>query len=611
MNQLRPVCSRDLTFGIKVRSKLLIRIAAMYARWYSQSVRVDSFFKKLREEKMGFDVKFKNVGIWVGGVVGVVGLLFALLAFGIASGVNENNPNKKPVNPTGLITIAGMGFGLCLASGVTTWIIVSSGNRKLRKRMFAFADAIEKYDITSCGNQQLEEDYGIPLFHSVELPECPGKRLWAWLCGKWNKDEFAWVQGGQLIDPILGTLGDNALLNTGMRILGGRHASRDNRLRQAGFDAIVFSEELNLPDIVLGHRKVFETGYTRQEVQEYANPLPGIPATALGIWGGASDSNGAEGVYGALADIVNSRKCLIQVINGRAVIFLNSFLGWESDLVGSLQDVERELEFAHTIFRRLKFVSQVSDPNAQKPNDQIVDELFKSHGNFRPHWGKLIGGACLSLFGVLGLLGLANQTVLAPIEKPVIVAAKQIDAKVVKRGFTRGPDNPDGSKGSTARAWISYSYNQYGETFKMKEYLSEDYIDINAAKKMALDYSEGMQIKTWIDPSDPDTCALKESNIQVKPAPTRKKKLAGTELVSMSIFALAFLVMGLVLSVWGVIAGRHKVVIPEALQEGTSSRDLASRTTDAAKPETDSDDGSLAGLSSAKFYSQQPTGMLD
>lgn len=581
-------------------------MAAMYNRWYSQSVRVEPLFSKLRPGTTGFDVKFKNVGMWVAFVVAIVGLLFAFLT----SGLSEGHPNNKP-NPDGMATLVGMGIGLCLFSGVATWVIASAGNRKLRKRILAFDDAIEKHDIKSCGNQPLNEDYGIPLFHSIELPECPGKRLWAWLCGSWKEDEFTWLQGGQLIDPVLGTLGDNDLLNTGIRILGGRHASRENRLRQAGFDAIVFSEELHLPDIVLGHRQVYETGYTRREVKEHSNPLPGMPASILGLWGAASDSRGAAGVYGALADVVNSRKCLIQVINGRVVVFLNSFLGWESDLVASLKDVERELDFAHTIFKRLKFVSQATDPNTKTPNHQEVDEIFKSHGSFRPHWGKVIGGVCLSLFGGLGLLGLAKQTVFAPQDQPVAtVAAKQIDATVTKRGFTRGPNNPDGSKGSTARPWISYSYNQYGESFKTKEFLSEDYIDIREAKKMALAYSEGMAIKTWVDPTEPASSALEESLVELQPLPSNRKKLAGAELASMVTFALVFVVSGLALTLWGILAGRHKVVVPEFVEQ-TQESTTQDIVPEASSVEEISASESVSGLTSAKFFAQQPTGMLD
>ena len=586
----------------------------MYTRWYASSVKVDSLFRLLRKGETGFDVKFTNVAAWVASVVAIIGFLFALLVFGILSDSNEKNPNKKP-NPNGMTTIVGMGLGLCLFGGAATWWIVASGNRLRRRRIIAFEDAIQKHNIQSCGNKLLDDDYGVPLFHSVELAECPGKRLWAWVCGYWKKDEFAWVQGGQLIDPILGKMGENDALNFGLRVLGGRHANRENRLRQAGFDAVVFSEELNLPDILLGHRQVHETGYSRAAVKEYANPLPGLPSTLTGLWGATSDVNGATGVYGALADVVNARKCLIQVINGRVVVFLNSFLGWDSDLVGSLKDVERELDFAHTVFQRLRLVAESSDPNKSTPNAELVNEVFKSHGSFRPKWGKVVGGACLSLFGGLGLLGVLNMALQQPGNAaPQKVAAMEVEANVVKRGITRGPDNPDGSKGSTARPWLSYKYTVYGEAFKTKEKLCENYIARKEAKKMALGYDEGMKITAWVDPGDPSKSALKEDQIQAFSVPTKTKNIPqGSELVPMILFGLVMLSGGLFLTVLGLIQGRHKVVVPDFETASKNpldevEKDIENSQTKEAAPSLV---GSTSGLSSAKYFTQQTSGLLD
>ena len=580
----------------------------MYTRWYSQSVQVEPLFRKLRKGCQGFDVQFGNVTAWVGGVVGIIAALYLTLVFFIISAGNENNPHKKPPNPNGIAVITGIGFTLCAVGGGMTWLIISGGNRRKRKRILAFDDAINKYDIKSCGNELLEGDYGIPLFHTVELEECPGKRLWAWLCGNWKDDEFAWLQGGHLVDPLLRTLGDNEVLNLGLRVLGGRQASRVNRLRQAGFDVVVFSEELNLPDIILGHHQIYETSYTRKAVQEYAQPLPGIPATSFTLWGASSDHRGTSGIYGALADLLNSRHCLIQVIGGRVVVFLNCFIGWDSELVSSLKDVERELDFAHTVFQRLKLVSQAADPNVAATLDtKVVSQAFKPKGQFRPKVGVIIAGMCLAMFGGLGLLGAVKlQQKMAEENSIENIKFEEIDAKVVKRGFTRGKENPDGSKSDKARPWIAYSYKFYGESFKTKEKLCDEFMKAADAKKMALAYKKGKTIKVWVDPANPDSSALDAKVLENRP---RKPLRAEPEqdLSGMLVFGSFILLAGLGLIAFGFLSGRAKVVVPEIANLATAAKNTGLPTDTASNAES----SAVGQLASAQYFKQQPTGILD
>ena len=579
----------------------------MYTRWYSQSVQAEPLFRKLRKGCQGFDVQFDNVTAWVGGVVGIIAALYLTLVFVVISAGNEDNPNrKKPNNPNGMAVVAGIGFALCAVGGCATWLIISGGNRRKRKRVLAFDDAINKYDIQSCGKELLEGDYGIPLFHTVELEECPGKRLWAWLCGKWKDDEFAWLQGGHLVDPLLRTLGDNEVLNLGLRVLGGRQASRVNRLRQAGFDVVVFSEELNLPDILLGHHQIFETSYSRKAVQEYAQPLPGIPASFT-IWGATSDQRGTSGVYGALADLVNSRHCLIQVIGGRVVVFLNCFIGWESELVGSLKDVERELDFAHTIFQRLKLVSQAADPNCSTTLDaKVVSQAFKPKAQFRPKVGTIIAGMCLAMFGGLGLLGAVKlQQKMAEENSVENIEFEEIEAQVVKRGITRGKENADGTKSKKARPWIAYSYKVYGESFKTKEKLCDEFLNASDAKKMALAYKKGKTIKVWIDPANPESSALDAMILENRP----RKPLSvepEQDMRGMMAFGSLITLGGLGLVAFGFLSGRQKAVAPEFAKTPTVA---ANQNIDSLPATTDTD--SVSQLASAQYFQQQPTGILD
>lgn len=593
----------------------------MYKRWYSQRVRAESLFEILRPGFEEVNVDFKNVRAWVGSVMGIILAAFVLLVLVISLGQNENNKNNKATgerNPNGLLLLVGMGAGLTMLGGGVTWAIVATGNRDLKNRLFAFDDVTKTYDIKSCGNYPITEDYGLPLFHSVDLAECPGKTLSAWLCGKWKETEFAWLQGGQLVDPYLRTVGDNQLLNVGLKVAFGRKANRINRLKRAGFDAVVFSEELNLPDIILGNNGVIETSYTRRAVKDVAQPLPGVPVTSLALWGAVSDPSGGEGVYGALADLVHSRKCLIQVIGGRVVVFLNSFIGLQSGLVSSQKDVERELDFAHSIFQRLKLVAQSKDPaTAASVDAHVVAAAFKPTIQYRPSMGKLITGACLLLFGGMSVFGAMVAQKKINQEQPevakIVEIEDQADAIVSNGGLKRRKD----SAGTiTAVPWLEYSYQVYGQSYKRKSALTKGrkFLPVEEAKTMLRKYKRGSKLKAWFDPASPSKSSLVEK-IAIRPKPAKAKLPNKVDLRGAIAFAGLLSVVGLGLIIVGLIGNRAKAVVPDftgEAQAGSNIRSTTSRTSAAntvgsvseAEPE-------WSGLSSAKYFTQQPSGMLD
>ena len=589
----------------------------MYDRWYSERVRAKSLFDKLRPGFEGANVSFKNVRLWVGGVMGIIAGLFLFLAIMVTLGQNsEKGVQNQPPNYRGLLMIAGLGVGLSATGGLLTWFVVGSGNRQLKNRLFSFDDATKKYDIKSCGNYELQEDYGVPLFHSIDMAGCPGKTLSAWLCGKWKGDEFAWLQGGQLVDPLLRTIGDSAALNLASLALFGAKGKRANRLRRAGFDAVVFSEELALPDIALGHRHIIETSYTKKALKDVAQPLPGIPVSNLMLWGAVSDSRGGAGVYSALADIVNSKQCLIQVIGGRVVVFLNSFVGFQSQLVNSLEDVERELDVAHTIFQRLKIVAQSKDPSISAPIDaNVVAEAFKPHCVRRVSKGKIFAGICLLLFGGMGALGAIGAQEMSKREaqqKDLPKVAEQdnrVEVKVNKAGITRGQDS-DGEPG--AQPWIEYTYMMYGQQYKRKSALTKDpdFLPLDDANAMLAQYRKGMKIKAWYDPASPGKSSLIEKVVQAPPVQTVQKK----EVDLGSAFTLAGLmgIAGLGLVIFGFIGSKPKAVVPDFSNSETElspepecdNPSIVSAPVEEAEPE-------WSNLSSAKYFNQNPAGMLD
>ena len=588
----------------------------MYDRWFSQRVRAESLFAKLRPGFEGANVDFKNVRAWVASVMGIIMALFLLLVLLISLGENERrnkngiqNQNNKV---TGMLLAAGMGFGFSVFGGLITWSVVSSGNRRLKNRLFAFDDATKKYDIKSCGNYPITEDYGLPLFHSVEVAGCSAKSLNAWLCGDWKSDEFAWLQGGQLIDPLLGTVGDNAALNLGLRVVFGRKAKRENRLKRAGFDAIVFSEELHLPDIVLGRNKIFETGYTKRAVKQVAKPLPGMPASAkLSLYGATSDPRGCASAYGALADIVNSRNCLIQVIGGRVVVFLNCFTGITSPLVGSIEDVEREMEFAHTIFQRLKLVAQCEDQTASAPVDaNVVAEAFKPQHTSRVSMGKVVAGICLLLFGGLGVLGaISAQSIIEETQKDipqVVEIADQVEVKVCGGGLQRSTDS-DGQP--TAQPWIEYTYKMYGRPYKRKSVLSAEkaFLPIDEAKAMLGKYRNGMEVKAWYDPASPGVSSLTEKIVQgSQVAELDDKKI---DLKGAITFSALLSIGGLGLILFGCFGNRQKAIILDFENSGSTSTP-ARQSVEASLPATEAEP-EWGNLSSAKYFKDTPAGMLD
>ena len=586
----------------------------MYDRWYSRNIRAESLFAKLRPGFDGANVSFKNVRAWVASVMGIILTIFLLIALLISLGENERKNENN--NVTRLLLFAGMGVGFAAFGGAITWSIVGAGNRRLKNRLFAFDDATKKYDIKSCGNVSIREDYGLPLFHSIELDGCPAKSLSAWMCGKWKDDEFAWLQGGQLVDPLMRTVGDNAAFNVATRVLFGAKGSRVNRLKQAGFEAVVFSEELNLPDIVLGHHKIIETSYTKKALKGVSQPLPGKPVTSVMTFGAVSDPRGGAGVYGALADIVSSRQCLIQVLGGRVVVFLNSFIGWNSNLVESLEDIERELDLAHTVFQRLKIVAESKDRTKSAPVDtNTVAEAFKPQNTKRVSVGNIVAGVCLLLFGGLGVLGgIGGQAVINQKQKNLpreVKIADTVEAKISNGGLKRST-NSNGE--TTAQPWVEYKYRMYGQSYKRKSVLSADkaFIPIEEAKTLLGEYHKGMKVDAWFNPESPGISSLTEKIVQEPQVAEVDNK--PVDLTGAIAFSALLAMGGLGLIIFGFIGNPKKAIIPDFTNSGSGS--VSTRETTAAtmaqtmQPATDAEP-EWSNLSSAKYFKEKPAGMLD
>ncbi len=220
----------------------------MYARWFSQSIRAEALFTKLRPGSDAFEATFKNVGLWFGGTFGAILVFFAILI-----GVISLGEKKKEVEVP-YVKVVGFIVAICTVAGLAAGGYAANSNNQLKKRIFAFDDATKKYDIKHCGNVLLTEDYRLPLFHESEYHDLNGtaKRLNAWLCGKWKDDEFAWLEGHQLVDPMFRGK-DNAAINLALLAAFGRKGNKQNRLKWKSFETVVFSEELPLPDIILGH----------------------------------------------------------------------------------------------------------------------------------------------------------------------------------------------------------------------------------------------------------------------------------------------------------------------------------------------------------------------
>ena len=342
----------DLRFG----GTFSLHQNLMFTRWFStSSVCAEGLFNRLREGVPELDVEFKKTGRSILMVTGGL-LLFLFVLVGAGLVTNEQKPDAQSMKKLGAIATT-----LILTGGALTWWVVGRYNRRLIKRVLAFDDAAEKYQFAHCGNVKLEDAYGLPLVYEEQLPGCPGKISRAWLCGRWNEVEFAWLQGSHLNDPVFRGK-DTGLISVILRLLFGRNANKANRVRRMHFETIVFSEELQLPDVVLGHSHIGVTTYLKRELKQKSQPLQGIPKTRLLTWGATSDSRGTVGLFDQIADLFNSRPCLIQVISGRVVVFLNYSHGEMSKRVTSLKHVESELDFAHQIFYRLKLVAQAQSP---------------------------------------------------------------------------------------------------------------------------------------------------------------------------------------------------------------------------------------------------------
>ena len=328
----------------------------MFTRWFSpSSVCADGLFTRLREGDPELHVEFRKTGHYVIGIVGTVLIVTGVL-LGLGFAANEHS-----VNQVRLIKATVMVLSLAVVGGALAGWIVSRHNRRLVQRVLAFDAAVEKHDFANCGNVKLEDAYKLPLVYEETLPDCPGKTLRAWLCGRWNEDEFAWLQGSHLNDPVFRGK-DTGLISGILRVLFGRQANKGNRVRRMHYETIVFAEELPLPDVILGHSHIGVTSYLKRELKRISQPLQGVPLTRLLVWGATSDSRGTVGLYDQLVDLFDSRTCLIQVISGRVVVFLNYSHGSLSKRIKSVEDVEHEIDFAYQIFQRLKLVAQAQSP---------------------------------------------------------------------------------------------------------------------------------------------------------------------------------------------------------------------------------------------------------
>ena len=267
----------------------------------------------------------------------------------------------------------------------------------------------------TCGYEKLDDIYGIPWFHSEPHEiDAQRKRMYSLLCGTWNGDEFGWVEGVQLVDPFLrGNASVSAAIGVGLVV------KRQKRWRLNAFDAIVFSEPLNLPDIILGHQSVPEMGYIKNDLKQVeAYDVPG--AAGMSVWSATSDPRGCGFVYTKELDTTfKSRKCIIQVIDGRCVVFTNFFqAGNHSSAARSQEAIENDLEFAQTIFKFLQRASQLnskaeakeqSSTNSSLPSDSFFGRALPSEPLFG---SKLMGSPTASMMA-------ADSLTAAPHQKPL------------------------------------------------------------------------------------------------------------------------------------------------------------------------------------------------
>lgn len=348
----------------------------MFTRWFSQSVRAEALFDRLRQSAPGLRVQHES-------------------------------------------TMLGM----------------AGGNRRLKKRIDAFDAAVEQHGFTHCGDVGLHDDYNLPLVYEERDEEFQWKLCRAWLCGQWRNEEFAWLKGCHSADPMFRGK-DDGFISFVLMALFGRKGVKANRMRKMHFETIVFSEELPLPDVVLGHSHIGVTPYLKKGLKSVSQRLQGIPRHRLMTWGATSDLRGTVGLYKHVADLFNSRKCMFQVIGGRVVVFLN-YTGREtSGLVKSVQDIEQQLDFAHEVFQRLKAVAEAQEP-VNEPTISYEEasvgvkasrreERNRRRKGYRIGWGKLIAGAMMMVLG--GIMCLAT---FLPVENPT--AKKKRDARIVFR----------------------------------------------------------------------------------------------------------------------------------------------------------------------------------
>ena len=583
----------------------------MYTRWFSQSIRAEALFTKLRPGSESFDAKFKNVGLWFGSCAGLMLVFFALIIGVLSLGEKKKDGKADYVALAGLVVVVCGGAGL-LGGGYALY-----SNSNLKKRIFAFDDATKKYDVKHCGNVLLTEDYRIPLFHEAGYhdigPAGAGKKLNAWLCGKWKEDEFAWLEGHQLVDPMFRGK-DNAAINLALLAALGGKGNKQNRLKWKSFETVVFSEELPLPDIVLGHSGVVETSYTKKALKGSAQPLPGMPMTAkLGAWGATSDPRGARGIYGAIADIFQSRNCLIQVLGGRVIVFVNYYGSYSGDGTSSLKELEGHMDFAHTIFMRLKLIAQAqASGDVAALTSDASTEVFKTFKGKQVSVGKIAGGLCLSMMGLLSVIGMWSLSQ----ERPTFKNQIEAEGLITECSLVERESNVYGRKIVMARPLLKYAYRVDGQEYESDVESSNpnEFFELEKANAIIAKYSQGMAVKVYVDGDEPD----KSSLLAGKPPVLKGKgNMKGQFAISAMMVA-----GGLCLVFFGLFNPQSAPVIPDTLTGGGDpSDDLAGELGSPPVPiepptfngipapvVTEADYGNL---SSAKYFQNNSFGTLD
>ena len=249
-----------------------------YQRWFSRPMGVNAMFDLLRPGTKGFAIPHKSdPGRAVSTAVGFLVLFVVLLMTGLSFA--ERVPGAKANYPV----LIGMGVGGLALAIVGAIYFSGMKNRILGQRILAFHDTATTHGLKTCGYRELNDSFSVPWFHSEENSR---KRLFGLMCGEWKGDELAYVEGNHLIDPI--TRGSDSVLMGITAALGA--GNKYKRLTLMGFDAIVFSEELNLPDVIIGNRNVPATGYLKNAVKDAACDLPEMTmGLRMSHWSATSD----------------------------------------------------------------------------------------------------------------------------------------------------------------------------------------------------------------------------------------------------------------------------------------------------------------------------------